>query len=144
MFKWQKKRKDRQALAGYEKRLRQERKHYAQTFSAISETGRKNRALAIGECCLQAFEKLNDLVNQRPAIPFVQGSLFFNLGEQRVKDEDGEKGFKYTVTYHLQSYEPAWTEEEIQEKLKEAEEKLRAETDEMYSKDEEPEAEKDG
>ena len=137
MYKWQKKRKDRQALAGYEKRLRAERKHYRQKFEAISETGRKNRALAIGECCLQAFEKLNDLVNQRPAIPFVEGSLYFNLGEQRVKDEDGEKGFRYSVTYNLQSYEPAWTEEQIVEKLAEAKRLLAEETEEMYSEEEE-------
>jgi len=137
MYKWQKKRKDRQALAGYEKRLRAERKHYRQKFEAISETGRKNRALAIGECCLQAFEKLNDLVNQRPAIPFVEGSLYFNLGEQRVKDEDGEKGFRYSVTYNLQSYEPAWDEKQIAEKVVEAQRRLAAETEEMYSEEEE-------
>ena len=137
MYKWQKKRKDRQALAGYEKRLRAERKHYRQKFEAISETGRKNRALAIGECCLQAFEKLNDLVNQRPAIPFVEGSLYFNLGEQRVKDEDGEKGFRYSVTYNLQSYEPAWDEKQIAEKVVEAQRRLAEETEEMYSEEEE-------
>ena len=143
MFKWQKKRKDRQALAGYEKRLRAERKHYRQKFEAISETGRKNRALCVGECCLQAFEKLTELVNQRPAIPFVEGSLFFNLGEQRVKDEDGEKGFRYSVTYNLQSYEPAWTEDEIREKVAEAKRLLAQETEEMYSEDEEePEQDK--
>ena len=139
MFKWQKKRKDRQALAGYEKRLKAERKHYRTNFEAISETGRKNRALAIGECCLQAFEKLNELVNQRPAIPFVEGSLYFNLGEQRVKDEDGEKGFRYSVTYNLQSYEPAWTEEQIKEKVAEAKRLLAQETEEMYADDEEEE-----
>lgn len=76
-------------------------------------------------------------MNQRPAIPFVEGSLYFNLGEQRVKDEDGEKGFRYSVTYNLQSYEPAWTEEQIVEKLAEAKRLLAEETEEMYSEDEE-------
>ena len=137
MFKWQKIRKDRETLRAYEKSLRNEKKQYMKTFEAVSETGRKNRALAIGECCLQAFEKLNDLVNQKPVIPFVEGSLYFNLGEQRVKDEDGEKGFRYSVTYNLQSYEPAWTEEQIAEKVAEAKRLLAQETEEMYSEEEE-------
>lgn len=136
MLKFQKRMKDRKTIAGYEKRLRAERKVYSQRFEAISETGRKNRALCIGECCLQAMEKLTELVNKQPPIPFVQGSLFWNLGEQRVKDETGEKGFKYSATYHLQSYEPAWTEEEIQQKVAEAARLVKKETDEMYSRDE--------
>lgn len=136
MLKFQKRRQDRKTIAGYEKRLKAERKVYTQQFSAFSETGRKNRALCVGECCLQAMEKLTELVNQKPPIPFVAGSLFFNLNEKRVKDEDGEKGFQYTVTYHLQSYEPAWTEEEIREKVEEAARRVKAETDEMYSRGE--------
>ena len=135
MLKFQKRMKDRKTIAGYEKRLRAERKVYSQRFEAISETGRKNRALCIGECCLQAMEKLTELVNKQPPIPFVQGSLFWNLGEQRVKDETGEKGFRYSVTYHLQSYEPAWTEEEIKTKVAEAARLVKKETDEMYAKD---------
>lgn len=136
MLKFQKRRQDRKTIAGYEKRLKAERKVYTQQFSAFSETGRKNRALCVGECCLQAMEKLTELVNQKPPIPFVAGSLFFNLNEKRVKDEDGEKGFQYTVTYHLQSYEPAWTEDEIREKVEEAARRVKAETDEMYSRGE--------
>lgn len=136
MLKFQKRRQDRKTIAGYEKRLKAERKVYTQQFSAFSETGRKNRALCVGECCLQAMEKLTELVNQKPPIPFVAGSLFFNLNEKRVKDEDGEKGFQYTVTYHLQSYEPAWTEDEIREKVEEAARRVKTETDEMYSRGE--------
>lgn len=137
MFKFQKRMKDRKTIASYEKRLRNERKVYRQRFEAISETGRKNRALCIGECCLQAMEKLTELVNKQPPIPFVPGSLYFNLGEQRVKDEDGEKGFRYSVTYNLQSYEPAMSEEEIQAKVAEAARLVKKETDEMYAKDKE-------
>lgn len=135
MFKWQKIRKDRKTLRAYEKSLRNEKKQYMKTFEAVSETGRKNRALAVGECCLQAMDDLNVLVNRQPPIPFVKGSLFWNLGEQRVKDEDGEKGFRYNVTYHLLSYERAWTDEEIKEKLMEAAKKIGAETEEMFKKE---------
>lgn len=137
MLKFQKRMKDRKTIAGYEKRLRAERKVYTQSFSAISETGRKNRALCIGECCLQAMEKLTELVNKQPPVEFVKGSLFWNLGEQRVKDENGEKGFRYTVIYHVQSYEPAWTEEEIRQKVAEAARLVKKETDEMYARDKE-------
>ncbi len=137
MFKFQKRMKDRKTIASYEKRMRNERKVYRQRFEAISETGRKNRALCIGECCLQAMEKLTELVNKNPPIPFVPGSLYFNLGEQRVKDEDGEKGFRYSVTYNLQSYEPAMSEKEIQAKVAEAARLVKKETDEMYAKDKE-------
>ena len=135
MFKWQKIRKDRETLRAYEKSLQNEKKQYMKTFEAVSETGRKNRALAVGECCLQAMDDLNELVNRKPPIPFVKGSLFFNLGEQRVKDEDGEKGFRYNVTYHLMSYERAWTAEEIKDKLMEAAKKIGAETEEMFRKE---------
>lgn len=136
MLKFQKRMKDRKTIESYEKRLRNQRAEYAQAFSAISETGRKNRALAIGECCLQAMEKLNELINKKPPVEYVKGSLYWNLNEQRVKDESGEKGFKYTVVFHVQSYEPAWTEEEIRQKVAEAERRIKKETDEMYSRDE--------
>lgn len=136
MLKFQKRMKDRKTIESYEKRLRNQRAEYAQAFSAISETGRKNRALAIGECCLQAMEKLNELINKQPPVEYVKGSLYWNLNEQRVKDESGEKGFKYTVVFHVQSYEPAWTEEEIRQKVAEAERRIKKETDEMYSRDE--------
>ena len=139
MFKWQKKKKDRETLRKYELSLRNERKQYMQTFEAYSETGRKNRALCIGECCLQAMEKLSDLVNQQPPIPFVKGSLFWNLGEVRVKDEDGEKGYKYSVTFHLLSNERAWTDTEVEEKVKEAGRRLGVETEEMFRKEEQKE-----
>lgn len=136
MLKFQKRMKDRKTIESYEKRLRNQRAEYAQAFSAISETGRKNRALAIGECCLQAMEKLSELINKQPPVEYVKGSLYWNLNEQRVKDETGEKGFKYTVVFHVQSYEPAWTEEEIRQKVAEAERRIKKETDEMYSRDE--------
>jgi len=139
MFKWQKKRKDRKTLASYKRSLQIERKVYTQAFSAFSEGGRKNRALCIGECCLQAMEKLSDLVNQQPPIPFVKGSLFWNLGEVRVKDEDGEKGYKYSVTFHLLSNERAWTDTEVEEKVKEAGRRLGVETEEMFRKEEQKE-----
>lgn len=137
MLKFQKRMHDKKTIQSYEKRLRNQRAEYAQAFSAFSETGRKNRALAIGECCLQAMEKLTEVINKDPKVEFVKGSLYWNLNEQRVKDETGEKGFKYTVVFHVQSYEPAWTEEEIQQKVAEAARLVKKETDEMYAKDKE-------
>lgn len=137
MLKFQKRMKDRKTIAGYEKSLRNERKVYVQSFSALSATGRKNRALAIGECCLRGMEKLTELINKQPRVEFVKGSLFWNLNEQRVKDETGEKGFSYTVTFRVQSYEPAWTEEEIRKKVEQAAHLVKKETDEMYARDKE-------
>ena len=136
MFKWQKKRQDRKTIASYRRKLEIERKVYVQEFSAISEGGRKNRALAIGECCLQGMEKISDLVNMKPKGTFVPGTLMWNLYEQKVKDEDGAEGYKYGVIYRIQSYENAWTKEEIDKKVKEAAEKIHAETEEMYAEDE--------
>lgn len=136
MFKWQKKLKDEQTLINYRKSLKVERKVYGQKFEGISEGGRKNRALCIGECCLQAMEKLSDLVNMKPKGTFVPGTLMFNMDEQKVKDEDGAEGYRYSVVYRVQSYERAWTDEEVEQKVAEAAKKIRAETAEMYSKDE--------
>ena len=50
MLKFQKRMKDRKTIAGYEKRLRNERKVYTQSFSAISETGRKNHQKCMYGC----------------------------------------------------------------------------------------------
>lgn len=139
MFKWQKKRKDRKALAGYKRSLEIERKVYVQEFSAISEGGRKNRALTIGECCLRGMEKINDLVNMKPKGTFVPGTLMWQLYEHKVKDEDGAEGYKYGVIYRIQSYERAWTDEEVKAKVRAAAEKIHAETEEMFAEDEEDE-----
>ena len=133
MFKWQKKRQDRKTLASYKRSLQIERKVYTQAFSAYSESGRKNRALAIGECCLQGMEKISDLVNMKPKGTFVPGTLMWNLMEQKVKDEDGAEGYRYSVIYRVQSYERAWTDEEVEKKVAAAGEKIRAETEEMYA-----------
>lgn len=138
MFRWQKREKDRKTLLNYEKRLRKERKVYRQTFSAISESGRKNRALCIGECCLQAMEKLQELIDSKKGVTFVPGSLYWTLNEKRVKDEDGEKGFEYSVMYTVMSSEPAFTEDEIRKALEDAAEKLGAETEELFRKEPEP------
>ena len=133
MFKWQKKRQDRKTLASYKRSLQIERKVYTQAFSAYSESGRKNRALAIGEGCLQGMEKISDLVNMKPKGTFVPGTLMWNLMEQKVKDEDGAEGYRYSVIYRVQSYERAWTDEEVEKKVAAAGEKIRAETEEMYA-----------
>ena len=135
MFKWQKKRKDRKTLASYRRSLEIERKVYTQAFSAFSEGGRKNRALAIGECCLQGMEKISDLVNMKPKGTFVPGTLMWNLCENKVKDEDGAEGYHYSVIFRVQSYERAWTDEEVEKKVAAAREKIRAETEEMYAEE---------
>ena len=65
----------------------------------------------------------------------LDGSLFYGIGEQRVKDADGKKGYEYTVYFKVMSDEPFYTEEEIRKELQETYRRMRMETDEMFRKD---------
>ena len=62
----------------------------------------------------------------------LDGSLFYGIGEQRVKDTDGKKGYHYTVYFKVMSDEPFYTEEEIRHELRETYRKMREETEEMF------------
>lgn len=135
MLKFQKKLRDKKTVKTYRKNLEVERKVYRQVFSTFTTGGQKNRAMALGAACLEGIKAIDKLVNQRPLIPFVKGSLIWNINERRVKDDIGQKGYNYSVSFNLQSYEPAWTKEEIDRMVEETKEKLRAETEEMFSKD---------
>lgn len=132
MTRFGKIRMDAKVLRTYRQRLEQERKVYHQVIGATSETGRKNRALAAGECVLKGIECVEELACRNPKIPFIDGSLYWTIDQQRIRDEDGEKGFRYLVSYTVTSNEPAWTKDEIREKVADARERLRNETREMF------------
>ena len=126
-------RKDKKALEGYEKQLRNRRKEYAQVSEAYSRTGRRNRALAVGECVLKLYEELLKL-NQREKL--LDGTLFWTVNEQRLRDVEGEKGFRYVVSFHVKSEEPYYTEQEIAEEIEKTRKQMQAEKDEFYTEDE--------
>ena len=96
---------------------------------AYSEGGRRNRAAALGECCLQAIEELDKETRKRHFLP---GTLSWIINESRVRDSDGRKGYRYSVTWHVLEDEPALTEEEILKELEETEKRIQAETAEMF------------
>ena len=62
----------------------------------------------------------------------LDGTLFWLIEEQRVKDTDGKKGYRYTVGYMVKTSEPKYTPAEIQQEMEETYQKLKAETEEMY------------
>ena len=105
-------------------------RHYTQVAEAISLGGRKNRALAIGECCLKAMEMLE---KENFKHHFLPGTLSWIIGEDKAVDPDGKKGYKYTVAYHVLADEKALTEEEITKEMDETREKVMAETREMFA-----------
>lgn len=129
MDKKHKIRLDRKTLKAYEKKLRARRKQYTKNAEAFTTGGRRNRALAAGECCLQAMEELYKLNAEKKLLP---GTLGWLVHEQRVVDPDGRKGYRYDVSWYVNSSEDFYTEEEIRKELRETYGKLRAETEEMF------------
>lgn len=127
-----KKSQDEETLAHYENRLRAKRKHYTQCTEAISAGGRRNRALAVGECVL----KLLDALEKEHFIHhFLPGTLAWNIFQDRTVDPDGVKGYKYTVAYHALADEQAMTDDEIEKELEETRKKIEAETAEMFAEE---------
>ena len=136
-----KRQQDAETIAHYERNLRAKRKHYTQSTEAISAGGRRNRALAVGECVLKL---LDELEKEHFKHHFLPGTLAFNVFQDRTVDPDGIKGYRYTVAYHAMSDEQAMTEEEIAAEVEETRKKIEAETEEMYGKTDEFEQEEDG
>ena len=130
-----KKAQDAETLAHYERRLRDKRKHYMQSTEAISAGGRRNRALAVGECVLKL---LDELEKEHFKHHFLPGTLSFSIYQDRTVDPDGIKGYKYMVAYHALADEPALTEEEIRQEIEDTRKKIEAETEEMYGSEDEP------
>lgn len=129
MDKKHKIRMDRKTLKAYSRKLHSMHKQYTKNAEAFTTGGRKNRALTVGECCLQAMEELQKLNAEKKLLP---GTLGWLIHEQRVVDPDGRKGYKYDVTFYVQSTEQMYTEEEILKELRETYRRLRTETEEMY------------
>lgn len=132
MNKKQKTRQDRKSVLKYKAQLEARRKEYVQYAQAYSGTGRRMRTTAVGECVLQLMEELRKLNNQKT---LVEGSLFWTINEQKVKDTDGKKGYHYLACWHVKSTEPYYTKEEIEQEIRETYKKMNLETEEMYSED---------
>ena len=136
-----KRQQDAETIAHYERNLRAKRKHYTQSTEAISAGGRRNRALAVGECVLKL---LDELEKEHFKHHFLPGTLCFNVFQDRTVDPDGIKGYRYTVAYHAMADEPALTEEEITAEVDETWKRIQAETEEMYGREDGSEEEADG
>ena len=134
MNKKQKIKRDKQTLKRYEQKLRRKPKDHTIGAEVYSDTDRKSRALALGECALQVMENFNQLQKEKleEKHPLIEGSLFWMLKEDKVKDTDGRKGFHYRVMLKVQSAEPYYTEQEIREELHNTYLQFKAETDEMF------------
>ena len=126
-------RKNRKALKEYEKQLRNRRKEYCQISEAYSQTGRRNRALAVGECVLKLIDALKELNGEKTLL---EGTLFWTVNEQRMRDTDGIKGFRYVVSYHVKSDEDYYTEDEIRKEIEDTRKVMDAETEEFFAEDE--------
>lgn len=124
-----KKEEDEETLAHYAVRLRAKKKHYTMSAEAFTTGGRKNRALAIGECVLQGLEKLDKGNFEHHFLP---GTLSWVIYEDRASDDLGKKGYRYTVAWHAYADEQAMTDEEIEKELEETRKKIEAETEEMF------------
>ena len=134
MNKKQKIRKDKQTLKRYEQKMRKRPKEHRAGAEVYSATDRKSRAIALGECTLQLLEQFKELQEEQEKAkhPLIEGSLFWMVREEKVKDTDGKKGYHYKVMYCVQSAEPFYTEDEIREELHNTYLQFKAETEEMF------------
>ena len=134
MRKEQKIKKDQHTLKKYMKKLQNERKEICRKAEVYAQGGHRNRVNAIGEAVLKLLDDLNkqqaDLEIRGKKM--LNGTLFWLFEEQKVKDTDGIKGYRYTIGYMVKTSEPKHTEEEIQQELRETYAKFKAETEEMY------------
>ena len=128
--------RDRDTVRAYGTKMRNTVKNYSLQTSGITTGGRKNRAICLGECILQAADKLE---RESKDHNFVPGSLAWTFTEDRVQDPDGRKGYQYTVKLVVATDENAYTDEEIRKELEDLEKKLAAETAEMFAEEEEEE-----
>ena len=134
MRKEQKIKKDRHTIAKYMKRLQNERKEISRKATVYSQGGHRNRVNAIGESVLKLLDDFNKQqadLNIRGQ-KMLDGTLFWLFEEQKVKDTDGIKGYRYTIGYMVKTSEPKHTEQEIQEELEKTYQLLKNETEEMY------------
>ena len=141
MRKEQKIKKDQHAVNKYMKKLQNMRKEITRKSTIYSEGGHRNRVNAIGESVLKLLDDFNkqqaDLA--RRGHKMLDGTLFWLVEEQRVKDTDGKKGYRYTIAYLVKTNEPKYTPEEIEKEVRETYELMKRETDEMYAEDEDEE-----
>lgn len=136
MNKKQKIKKDQRTLQLYERQLRARRQEIGRMVECYSKSGRKNRIAAIGEGVLKLLEGLQKIQEEqeRKKKPLLDGTLFWNVYEERVKDTDGVKGFHYKICFAVKSEDAYYTEEEIRQELRDTYHKLHAETEEMYGR----------
>ena len=134
MIKKQKSKHDKKRLKRNEQKMRKRPKEHRIGAEVYSTTDRKSRALALGECAIQVMEQFHELQAEREKDkhPLINGSLFWQIKEQKVKDTDGKKGFHYQVMLSVQSAEPYYTEEELREELRKTYLQFKAETEEMF------------
>ena len=130
--KTRKKLKDYQTLRKYAARLAAMRVTCSQTATRLCETDHKSRVEAVGECCMTILDKVEELRRTRKVM---DRTLVFMISDQKVQDPTGKKGHQYQVSYQVTVDEPALTEEQIQEEVKELAEKLHMETEELFAND---------
>ena len=134
MRKEQKIKKDRHSIAKYMKRLRGMRAEICRKAEVYCTGGHRQRVNAIGESVLKLLADFNEQQAElaKRGQKMLDGTLFWLVEEQRVKDTDGKKGYRYRIAYMVKTSEPKYTEAEIQQELEETYQKMKAETEEMY------------
>ena len=122
--------RDRDTLNGYERRLRAARKVYSKGAEAYTTGGEKNRAYALGACVMGLVKEMEKEAEEKKLI---QGTVQWQISEDRVKDPDGKKGYRYNVAVRCLMDEPAYTDEEIEKEIEDTQQRIEAETREMFA-----------
>lgn len=131
-------RDDGKLLKEYAERMRKTMKTEGQQFDAFAINQRKSREAALGACAMKALDSVRALMRRKQLAP---GTLSFVISESPTRDENGNKAFHCSVVYSVTTFEPAYTEEEIQKEIQDTFEKMMRETDTLYPAEEETPAE---
>lgn len=86
----------------------------------------------MGECVLKLYDELVKLNREKTLL---EGTLFWSIARQRLKDDDGKKGFRFAVAWHVKSDEDYYSEEEIREEIERTRKQFEEETVELYDED---------
>ena len=124
--------RDMDTVIAYGEKLRRTGKMYSRKAEAYSTGGQKSRAYAIGACVLELVAQIEKDAKEKK---FVPGTMEWTINEDRVKDEDGKKGYRYTVAFHVASEEKVYTEEQIREQVEDLRQRLAKETAEIFGEE---------
>ena len=83
---------------------------------------------------MQLLDELRKLKSEKNLL---NGTLFWTIDRQKVRDVTGDKGWHFAVCFHVKSDEDYFTEDEIRAEIEHVKQQMKEQRDEFFI--EEPE-----